>query len=370
MTQKINIPKERLIELYRNRKLSTYKIAKIFKCDPTLIQKRLKEHKISLRQPKKKIEIPKAKLRDLYINKRLSTQKISRLLNISPCAAYYKLKEHNIEIRKKKIIEIYKKNLEDLYINKKMSCSQIAKLYKCDAVTIFNKLKKYKIQRRSYYEANIKYPKKEFDGGDILKAYMIGFRLGDLNVKALNKKSTIVIKSCTTKEDQLNLIRKVYGSYGHLWKKNYQNVYNIMVFLDNSFNFLINKEDKIENWILQNDDSFLAFLGGYIDAEGNFGVYDKRARFRLGTYEKNILLEIQLKLISLGVKTKFRLEGEAGSRNQNKDFYRISINEKLSLLKFIRLIKTYIKHEKRYNDMLKCEANILERNKNKELGIR
>jgi hypothetical protein len=33
------------------------------------------------------------------------------------------------------------------------------------------------------------------------------------------------------------------------------------------------------------------------------------------------------------------------------------------LFKFITMIKPHIKHEKRYNDLLKCENNILERNK-------
>jgi len=123
------------------------------------------------------------------------------------------------------------------------------------------------------------------------------------------------------------------------------------------------KEDKIEDWILKENVCFLSFLAGYSDAEGNFGVYSKRARFRVGSYDKNILRQIANKLNLLGINAKFNLEGKAIAEKHNKDFYRVSINDKSSLLDFINLIKPYIKHNKRYKDMILCENNIFERNK-------
>lgn len=363
MTARIEIPKEKLVELYLNQKFSTRKIASILKCEHTAIINRLKKYKIEIRQPKKEIIIPKEKLIELYKDKKLSTQKIARILKISSCSVYYKLKEAGIPTRKKKIFDIDKNKLEELYSEKGLSCSKIAKLYKFDKVTVFEKLKKYSIRTRNYLEANIKHAKKSFDGTEDTKAYMIGFRLGDLNVKAINNKATVIIKSCTTKEAQLNLIKEVYGNKGHIWTRKYGKTYSIMVFLDKSFNFLTKKEDDIEEWIFKSNNLFFAFLGGYTDAEGNFGLYDNRARFRLGTYEKNILLKIQERLTGLGIKTNFRLETPAGYGNQHKDFYRISINKKESLLQFISLIKPYIKHAKRHGDMARCEENILERNK-------
>jgi hypothetical protein len=369
VTKKIDIPKEKLIELYIKQKLSTHEIGRIIGCDPTVVQNRLREQKIKLRNPKKKIIVSKERLNNLYIRRRLSTQKISKLLKISSCSVYYKLKEVNIKTRKKILFDINKIKLEELYTKNKLSCSEISKIYKFDTVTVFNKLKKYSIKTRSYLEANIKYPKKVFNGNSKLKAYMIGFRLGDLNVKSLNNKSTVIVKSSTTKKDQFNLIKKVYGGYGHFWFKKYGEVFNIMTFLDNSFNFLVKKEDNIEDWILEDKNNFLAFLAGYADAEGNFGVYQNRARFRLGTYDRGILLQIQKELINMGITTKFRLEEEAGNRNNNKNFYRISINERNSLLKFICAIKSYIKHIKRKNDLLKCENNLLERNKRHEQRV-
>lgn len=372
MTKRINIPKERLIELYVKQKLSTHKIGKVIGCDPTVVQNRLREQGIKLKNPKKKIIISKKRLNHLYINKKLSIQKISKLLKISSCSVYYKLKEANIKTRKKRIFDINKKKLEELYIEKKLSCSKIARLYNFDTVTIFNRLKKYSIKTRNYFEANIKYPKRIFDGDDELKAYMIGFRLGDLNVRSLKDKSTVIVKSSTTKEDQVNLIKSVYGIYGHFWVKKYGEVFSTMTFLDNSFNFLVKKEDNIEDWIMQKDRLFLAFLAGYTDAEGSIGISQKRARFRIRTYDKDILFQIHRHLSRLGVNSNFgliRKRGFYGMKRQNKDCFGVSVNSKESLLRLLKYLKPYIKHKKRYEDLIMAERNILERNKNQGVAI-
>ena len=60
--------------------------------------------------------------------------------------------------------------------------------------------------------------------------------------------------------------------------------------------------------------------------------------------------------------------GQIGKRKLNGDFWRISINEKGSILNFLNLIESNLKHEKRICDLKKARNNILERNKkpNKE----
>ncbi len=369
MTKKIEIPERILEDLYLIRDLSTYKIAEKFNCDPTVIQKRLKDYNIKLRKPKKKIIISKERLFDLYINKKFSTQKISKILEISSCTVYNRLIELNIPIRCKNIVKIDRKELKELYIEKNLSCSKIGKMFDCDKVTIFKKLKKFNLNKKNLSQANTKYSKKKFDGDNKLKAYMIGFRLGDLNVKAINENSTIFVKSSTTKEEQYNLIKEVYGKYGHFKFKFNNDVYGMYCNLDKSFSFLLPKKDDIESWILEKNCYFFAFLGGYADAEGNFGVYQNRARFRLGTYDKNILMQIKDRLNSLGIITRLNLEGKAVKGKNNQDFYRLSVNEKESLLRLIKFIRLYIKHKKRCEDMILVERNILERNKNKELNI-
>ena len=369
MTAKIKISKTILGDLYERKNLSTYKIAKQFQCDPSVIQKRLKEYSINLRNPKKKMEISRKRLFDLYINKNFSTQKIAKILGTSSSWVYYTLKDYGIKIRSKNLLKINREELKKLYWDEGLSCSEIAKKLGYNKITIFNKLKKLGIKTRSLSLANTIYSKKKFLGDNQLKAYMIGFRLGDLNVRGVNNNSVIFIKSSTTKQEQSDLIRRIYGKYGHC-KINFNGLfYHIYCNLDSSFSFLLPKEDKIENWILDNDEYFFAFLGGYTDAEGNFGVYQNMARFRLGTYDKHILTQIKDRLNKLEIKTRFNLEMKALVGKNNQNFYRISINEKKSLLNFIKKIKPFINHKKRFNDMVICEKNILERNKKYEICV-
>ncbi|MEX2017396.1 MAG: LAGLIDADG family homing endonuclease [Candidatus Pacearchaeota archaeon] len=364
MSKKIEIPKEKLKDLYLKQKLSTYKIAELYGCDPTVIQKKLRGYKIKLRKPKKKIIIDKEKLRDLYLKKGLSTQKISNILGISSCSVYYKLKEANIEIRKKRIFNINKEKLKELYIKNRLSCSKIAKIYNFNVVTVFEKLKKYSIKTRNLFEANVRYPKKAFDGSDELKAYMIGFRLGDLNVKSSGEDFTVIIKSSTTKRDQVNLIKEVYGKYGHFWIKKYDKIFSMMVFLDKSFNFLVKKEDNIEDWIKQENKIFFAFLAGYTDAEGNISISNGMARFRIRSYDKNLLFQIYEKLNLLGINAKFGLASKKGNfygAKHNKDCWGVFVYSKEDLISLFNLIKHYMKHKKRLNDLTIGEQNIWER---------
>jgi len=365
MTKKLEIPYGSLKELYVNQGLSTYKIAKKFNCYATVIQDRLKEYGIALRKPKERIIIPKDKLEQLYCSENLSTQKIAKKLGISSCSVYYKLKEAGIKTRVKKTISLSKGKLKNLYLSKGLSCSEIAEKFNCNSVTIFQKLKNYNIRTRNASLANTIYPKRKFVGNDELKAYMIGFRLGDLNVKAKDKSSTIMVKSNTTKEEQCALIKLIYGRYGHYKvKKSNNGDYCIWINLDKSFYFLVPKQDKIEDWIFNNKTNFFSFLAGYTDAEGNIAISNGAARFRIRTYDKNILSQIYQKLNDFGINAKFGLASKKGvywGRVYNQDCWGVYVYSKKDILNLLQNLKPLIKHKKRYNDLILAEKNVLER---------
>lgn len=361
MSKKIAISKYKLEELYVKNQLSSYSIAKIYSCDPTVIQKRLKEYNIPTRQPKRRIKIDKRELVEFYTKKKLSSYKIAKRLNVGRTTVYMRLRGYNIKTRPLKVVYISKERLKDLYIKKRLSLSQIAKKYNCSHSIILDKLKRYDIKRRNKSEANTIYQKKRFDGNVMKKAYMIGFRLGDLKAIQVDNNCNVVISTNTTKLEQVDLIRSVFGCYGHFYEKEMGGVYYTSCQLDKSFHFLVKKKDEIESWILNNENYFFAFLAGYVDAEGNIGIYDNKARFRVGSYDKFLLHQVYEKLNSLGIHTKYRIDSKKG-KNQNQDFWRVSINHKLSLLRFFKLIKPHLKHRKRVNDLKRAERNILERN--------
>ena len=170
---------------------------------------------------------------------------------------------------------------------------KIAQIKSCTASVIFDKLKYCKIPtRKSFDPVYYKYPRIKFTGNPVEKAYLIGFRLGDLYARRLPY--GVYIKTNTTRFEQVSLLKELFEKYGHLSIRSYADQFQIEVRLHKTFSFLVEKDDDIPSWIVHNHKYFLAFIGGYTDAEGNIGIYSNRARFRLGSYDKNILYLILL----------------------------------------------------------------------------
>jgi len=356
---KINIPEQKLRTLYADKKLSTYAISKVYKCDSTVIQNRLKEYKIKIRYPKEEIKISKEKLEYWYTHKKLSIYKIAKLYNCGSRTIYGKLVKHRIKTRPVKRVMISKGNLYDMYHTQKLPYSKIAIKYSCTASIIFDKMKKYNILPRNSSEANTIYPKIDFSGNLSEKAYLIGFRLGDLY--AYKSSFLVYIKTNTTKTDQAYLFKELFKNYGYVYiKENENNLINMQVNLNSSFSFLIPKRDNIDRWIIRNKSYFLAFLAGYTDAEGNIGVYSNRARFRIRSYDKNLLYLVHKKLNEMNIHNTYGLEMPAGKK-YNKDFWCTGVSKKHSLMKLLKLLKQYLKHPKRCKDLIMAEKNLLSR---------
>jgi len=97
VSKRINITEDKLKELYLDEKLSSEKIAQKFNCCKSTILKQLHQYNIPLRKAgKRKINIPKKKIRELYKNKKLSIYKISKIFNTNPVTIYKRLQEYNI----------------------------------------------------------------------------------------------------------------------------------------------------------------------------------------------------------------------------------------------------------------------------------
>lgn len=123
------------------------------------------------------------------------------------------------------------------------------------------------------------------------------------------------------------------------------------------------KKDHIPKWIRNNANNLSAFAAGYIDAEGNFGINQGRARFSVGSYDKNILHRIHRWLTEEKINSKLRLIGKKGEERPegyrfNNDLWRLNVNEAQSLLKFINIIKLFINHRKRIEDINAVLNNI------------
>lgn len=123
---------------------------------------------------KEEIVIPRNQLEDFYEKQRLSIRKLAKIYN---CGA---------------------------------TTIQLAKIYSCSFKTILNRFREYNIKTRDISEAHLKYPKKDFSGDLIEKAYIIGFRIGDLHVRRYEENGKIILVQCgSTCPEQIILIRNL-----------------------------------------------------------------------------------------------------------------------------------------------------------------
>lgn len=322
--------------------------------------------------------ITEIRLKQLYLKSKLSTDSIAKIYGCNHVTVLNYLKKYNIPRRSKlgnrKAIKIKKEVLINLYSTKKMTQEQIAQKFGFSRYGIQRWMKIYNIKSRSFSETNTKYPKFDFDGDFNEKAYLIGFRLGDLNIYKVH--NLIQARCSSTIEAQINLISDLFKRYGnvHIWKAK-RGTFEVIVLLNRSFEFLLPKLDVIEDWIIENNEFFISFLAGYADAEGSYYLrkpYYKNSKcdwgvFEIQTYDKNIIFSIFTRLEELNIKCTFSRSRKAGYIDKrgiktNKDCWRITIVRKQSLWNFIKLIESYHKHKNKIEELEKVKDNLMKRN--------
>ncbi len=315
---------------------------------------------------RKRIKILKKDLYKLYRKGNKSIIAIARLYHCSNGTISNRFRDFSIPTKYK--YKISKKDLYRLYSNENKSTFKIAKIYNCSPGTISNRLNKFNIARKSICQARMRYPKYDFDGDLSEKAYLIGFRLGDLRVyKTRPFAETVIIQCHTTQNIQAILLKNLFSKYGKVSIANQKDrTIDINCYLNETFNFLLPKKDDIEPWICKNKRCFAAFMAGYIDAEGNFIISQGRARFKIDSYDKKILHKINFWLAKKKIISKFRLIGKKGeSRPEgylfNNDLWRLNVNEGHSIHRLINIIKSFMRHKKRLKDINSVFKNINKR---------
>lgn len=374
-----------LRELYESQKLSVSEIVQKLGCKPGKLRRRMAQWGVQARSrseamqikrakdSERRIDIPPTALRSLYEEERLSAAEIARRYDCSPGTVINRLHQYGIatKLPGKATVQISKQELEELYLKERLSLRQIARRSGCDHSTIKNKLEAYGLRKRTYGEANQIYPKRDFDGNLADKAYLIGFRLGDLYVTTMGQAGqTIVVECATTKQEQLDLITRLFSPYGHIHIGNpkRRGDRGIACYLNLSFAFLLPKEDSVPDWVRANDTASAAFAAGYIDAEGSFFLSQESAHFAVSSYDGGILNWLYTWMSNLGVHSpQPRRVGRQGAQRPNgavyrKDLWLLSVSRKTSLLRLIDLLEPHLKHSKRRSDLQKARLNIEMRN--------
>lgn len=275
------------------------------------------------------------------------------------------------------MIEIDRDNLERLYINQKLAGREIAKILDVSPWTVWNRLELFKIPVRK----QIPHPKITFSGDVKEKAYMLGFRTGDLYVM---KKSQNCIKVDGGSSQLIftRIFENIFGKYGII--KIYERKgriteksFKVISYLDSSFEFLVEKLNEIPKVIMDNNEQFLSFLAGYSDAEGSWIIANniqkvgksKDSIFSLGSCDRIILNQIHQKLIEYGLNSHIYLSKKAGTSTKlgkyKEDFYRVRVYGK-DAAKLAGMTLPFIRHERKKE--LACEIIELEKMKIENLG--
>lgn len=240
-----------------------------------------------------------------------------------------------------------------MYLDEGLTIETIAGRYGCSLATISRKLKKHGIPARPFSEPV--YPRTDFSGDLVEKAYLLGFRLGDLGV--FEEGQTIVVSTSTTRREQLDVLHQLFDHYGHLYEyRNKRGQIHVRCRLNQSFRFLLPKADVVPTWVCEAPNVFLAFLAGYIDAEGAFQTKSTSPRLVSCTYDQNILTTCWHELQKLDIQApEPRCVVKAGYRNKagvisRKDIWALAVHRRISLQKLIEYLHPLMKHAKRQSD--------------------
>jgi len=165
-------------------------------------------------------------------------------------------------------------------------------------------------------------------------------------------------------------MKELFSEYGGIKVSHNQrtNSYHVNCFLNRSFDFLLGKSVDCWGWVREKYPTSVAFITGYIDAEGNYTINQGRARFAITSYDADVLSWLSGWLSRNGIENKIRRLHRKGEKRKsdkyhnysvwNEDLWRLNINYKDSLYRFIEITFPYIRHEKRKMDAFLCKRNI------------
>ena len=261
-----------------------------------------------------------------------------------------------------------REELRRLYMDEGLSLSAIAALHGCSLTTVWRHCQAAGIQCREG-GSEPKYARADFSGDVAEKAYLIGFRLGDLHV-AMEGSRTIVVKCTSTRSEQIELFRNLFMRYGHVYtdeaglaKRQRQSI-GMEVRLNTTFEFMVPKQDHVPEWIRDRDETFFAFFAGYLDAEGYIRTYlppgykTLQVRIEIRTYDAKLLTTLGEELNKRGISCPAaQIRVLAGYVNgygvtSNGEQWGLGVYQKESLERLFEKIEPHVRHRRRRQDML------------------
>jgi hypothetical protein len=210
--------------------------------------------------------------------------------------------------------------LQSLYVDKRLSIANVAKSLGLPKTNVERWLRRHGIARRPLRI----YRRVPFSGDSREKAYLVGFRYGDLHVS--RRGLGLVVSTTTTHPSMLVLFTTCFEKYGHVSfspaynRKTGSYQWSVRVILDLSFSFLLKKPEKLPRWITKSCFAFRSFLAGFIDAEGSIGVTFPKSYHRpkspwpyISVSNGNLSLISEIRHLTTRYHPRLRLNHKAGT---------------------------------------------------------
>ena len=193
--------------------------------------------------------------------------------------------------------------LDGLHNGRKVSLLQISKEVGRSYFSIWGLCRSLGIQTRGVAEAQAnsavarsKHERRAFDGTVEDRAYMTGFKNGDLTAWQVSG-TAVMVTSSTTHRAFADLFQQLFERYGHVYQypmfeegKGYK--WKLGVRLNNSFRFLLKTSVEAAQEFAKDRSAFLSWLAGMIDSDGNIHTSASQGhpRVKLGIYNSNVSL--------------------------------------------------------------------------------
>jgi len=192
-------------------------------------------------------------LRELYCTEGRSLKQIARLAGNTKSDVHYWMVKHGIARRKwsANTPKCDPKQIYELYWNQGKTICAVAKLAGISFTTVRNHLLRETILQNPPSSMSghlrtrwtVRYRRTPFSEDEVERAYLLGFRGGDLN-SARSSPNSIMARVSTTHPAILNLFVQTFGRYGHysltprqVFLAGYD--WQARTYLDNSFSYLV-----------------------------------------------------------------------------------------------------------------------------------
>ncbi len=297
----------------------------------------------------------------------MRSQEIAQRLGCSDAVVFERLQRAQIPRSRRARISI--DEARRFYLEEGWTLARLGERFDCDPVTVARHLREAGVQIRSGVESRQPPGRVPAPRSNMYRAYVLGLVWGDFALETHGQRGmTLSVKTSTTCAHQVALTHEIFDPFGPVTYSGR----TLRASLDRSFDFLMEKRGVVPPQWISRAPVCAAFAAGYVDAEGSFGVYEGRGRFKVDSYDAGVLNWLVDWCRGLGIRAHLRTIVRRGSERPGarpfpKDLVRVQVNEALSLSRLVATLEPFARHGRRRETMGLVRRNVLERFSN--LGL-